>query len=67
MLLTDVRRPARNGPDGELIPMAGQDRSLWQAIRSPKVSAYQRGVLAGRRPYEVQAAIAAIHDEAPVI
>ncbi len=31
MLLTDARRPARTAPDGELIPMAEQDRSLWDA------------------------------------
>jgi RNA polymerase sigma factor (sigma-70 family) len=31
MLLTDARRPARTGPDGELIPMAEQDRALWNA------------------------------------
>src|ERR1700729_2999727 len=29
MLLTDARRPARTGPDGELIPLAQQDRTLW--------------------------------------
>lgn len=31
MLLTDARRPARAGPNGELIPMADQDRGLWNA------------------------------------
>ena len=39
MLLTDARRPARTGPDGELVPMAEQDRSLWNADRrSPRAS-----------------------------
>ena len=36
MLLTDARRPARAGPDGELIPMAEQDRTLWNADQSPR-------------------------------
>src|ERR687887_240396 len=31
MLLTDARRPARTGPDGELVPLAQQDRGLWNA------------------------------------
>ena len=36
MLLTDARRPARTGADGELIPMAEQDRTLWDAAPSPR-------------------------------
>ncbi|GAB3835073.1 RNA polymerase sigma factor [Kribbella italica] len=67
MLLTDARRPARTGPSGELIPMDEQDRSLW--IR-PAIdegialitAALPRGPLG---PYQLQAAIAAVHDEAP--
>jgi len=67
MLLTDARRPARTGPGGELIPMADQDRSLW--IRSSIdegvdliTEALPRGPIG---PYQLQAAIAAVHDEAP--
>ncbi|GAA1561541.1 RNA polymerase sigma factor [Kribbella lupini] len=67
MLLTDARRPARTGPSGELIPMDEQDRTLW--IR-PAIdegialitAALPRGPLG---PYQLQAAIAAVHDEAP--
>jgi RNA polymerase sigma factor (sigma-70 family) len=66
MLLTDARRPARSGPDGELIPLAEQNRALWnrpmiiegmglvtQALRQGQVGEYQ-----------LQAAIAALHDQA---
>jgi predicted RNA polymerase sigma factor len=66
MLLTDARRPARTGPDGELIPLAEQDRTLWSrslvdegiALISDTLS---RGVVGA---YQLQAAIAAVHDEA---
>lgn len=67
MLLTDARRSARTGPNGELIPMAEQDRSRWNAdFISEGVAlvtdALPRGAVG---PYQLQAAIAAIHDEAP--
>jgi RNA polymerase sigma factor (sigma-70 family) len=67
MLLTDARRPARTGPDGELIPMAEQDRTLWSADQIAEgialiTEALPRGPTG---PYQLQAAIAAIHDEAP--
>jgi len=67
MLLTDARRPARTGPDGGLIPMAEQDRSLWNAGYIAEgvaliTAALPRGTTG---PYQLQAAIAAIHDEAP--
>jgi RNA polymerase sigma factor (sigma-70 family) len=67
MLLTDARRPARTGADGGLIPMAEQDRSRWNAGYIAEgvaliTEALPRGP-AG--PYQLQAAIAAIHDEAP--
>ncbi|GII42001.1 RNA polymerase sigma factor [Planotetraspora phitsanulokensis] len=67
MLLTDARRPARTGPDGELVPMAEQDRGLWDAGRIAEgvaliTEALPRGVPG---PYQLQAAIAAVHDEAP--
>ncbi|MDT5184722.1 MAG: hypothetical protein QOI29_2880, partial [Mycobacterium sp.] len=67
MLLTDARRPARTGPDGGLIPMAEQDRGLWNTGYIAEgvaliTDALPRGVTG---PYQLQAAIAAIHDEAP--
>jgi predicted RNA polymerase sigma factor len=67
MLLTDARRPARTGPDGALIPMAEQDRSTWNAGYIAEgidlISAsLPRGTVG---PYQIQAAIAAVHDEAP--
>ena len=67
MLLTDARRPARTAPDGSLIPMAEQDRSLWKAESIAEgvaliTDALPRGPTG---PYQLQAAIAAIHDEAP--
>jgi predicted RNA polymerase sigma factor len=66
MLLTDARRPARVGADGDLIPLAEQDRSAWdqRAIREGVAlisSALPRGAVG---PYQLQAAIAAVHDEA---
>jgi RNA polymerase sigma factor (sigma-70 family) len=67
MLLTDARRPARTGPDGALIPMAEQDRGRWNADLIAEGLALIAGTL-GRGPagpYQLQAAIAALHDEAP--
>ena len=66
MLLTDAR-PARTGPDGSLIPMSEQDRSRWDAGRIAEgvaliTEALPRGPTG---PYQLQAAIAAVHDEAP--
>jgi RNA polymerase sigma factor (sigma-70 family) len=66
MLLTDARRTARTGPDGTLIPLAEQDRRRWDA------AAITEGVTLITRtlkqapigPFQVQAAIAAVHDEA---
>ncbi|MDX6248387.1 MAG: hypothetical protein QOF10_1747 [Kribbellaceae bacterium] len=67
MLLTDARRPARTGQHGELVPMAEQDRSLWLADAIAEgvaliTQALPRGPVG---PYQLQAAIAAVHDEAP--
>jgi RNA polymerase sigma factor (sigma-70 family) len=67
MLLIDARRPARTGPHGELVPMAEQDRSLWIADAITEgvaliTEALPRGPVG---PYQLQAAIAAVHDEAP--
>ena len=67
MLLTDARRGARTGPDGELIPLADQDRSRWNAGAIAEGIALVERTLATARlgPYQVQAAIAAVHAEAP--
>jgi predicted RNA polymerase sigma factor len=67
MLLTDARRSARTGPDGDLIPLAEQDRSLWdQAAISEGVALVTAALSRGSvGPYQLQAAIAAVHDEAP--
>jgi RNA polymerase sigma factor (sigma-70 family) len=67
MLLTDARRAARTGPRGELIPLELQDRSLWdrQAIREGVAlisGTLSRGSVGA---YQLQAAIAAVHDESP--
>ena len=66
MLLTDARRPARTGPGGELIPLAEQDRGLWNAAAIAEgvalvEASLSRGAVG---PYQLQAAIAAVHDEA---
>jgi predicted RNA polymerase sigma factor len=66
MLLTDARRPARTGPEGELIPLTEQDRSLWdrKAISEGVAlitATLSRGSIGS---YQLQAAIAAVHDEA---
>jgi RNA polymerase sigma factor (sigma-70 family) len=66
MLLTDARRAARTGVDGELIPLDQQDRTLWDhdliaegiALISDTLSSGSIG------SYQLQAAIAAVHDEA---
>ena len=67
MLLTDARRPARTGPHGELVPMAEQDRGLWNAEQIAEgVALVSQALPRGPTgPYQLQAAIAAIHDEAP--
>jgi RNA polymerase sigma factor (sigma-70 family) len=66
MLLTDARRPARTRPDGALIPLAEQDRALWDTAAITEGVALITATLAtaAPRPYQVQAAIAAVHDEA---
>nr|WP_202897170.1 sigma-70 family RNA polymerase sigma factor [Actinopolymorpha pittospori] len=67
MLLTDARRAARTGPDGALIPMAEQDRSRWDGVLVAEGIALLSEALprGPTGPYQVQAAIAAVHDEAP--
>ena len=66
MLLTDARRPARTGTGGELIPLDEQDRSRWnQSMIAEGVAllsaAFSKGAVG---VYQVQAAIAAVHDQA---
>jgi RNA polymerase sigma factor (sigma-70 family) len=66
MLLTDARRPARTRPDGALVPLAEQDRSVWDraAIAEGTTMITQTLATAPVGPYQLQAAIAAVHDEA---
>ncbi len=66
MLLTDARRPARSGVAGELIPLEQQDRSLWDRRLIAEGVALITATLARGSigPYQLQAAIAAVHDEA---
>jgi RNA polymerase sigma factor (sigma-70 family) len=66
MLLTDARRPARTLPDGSLVPLASQDRSRWDADAIAQGVALVTDTLARAPvgPYQLQAAIAAVHDEA---
>jgi RNA polymerase sigma factor (sigma-70 family) len=66
MLLTDARRLARTGPHGEIIPLAQQNRAIWdmQEIAEGTMlisSTLRKGAMG---PYQIQAAIAALHDEA---
>jgi RNA polymerase sigma factor (sigma-70 family) len=67
MLLTDARRAARTTAEGELVPLAEQDRTLWNARDIAEGVALITGALPRGTPgpYQLQAAIAAIHDEAP--
>jgi RNA polymerase sigma factor (sigma-70 family) len=66
MLLTDARRPARTTPDGSLVPLAEQDRKRWsreliwegESLVTKSLSRTPAG------PYQIQAAIAAVHDGA---
>ncbi len=67
MLLTDARRAARTGPAGELIPLDEQDRGRWDRAAIAEgvalvTAALPRGAVGA---YQLQAAIAAVHDEAP--
>jgi RNA polymerase sigma factor (sigma-70 family) len=66
MLLTDARRPARAHADGTLIALAEQDRGLWNRAYIEEGTALITAALANATlgPYQLQAAIAAVHDEA---
>jgi RNA polymerase sigma factor (sigma-70 family) len=68
MLLTDARRPARTTAGGALVPMAEQDRTRWDRAAIEEGVALVSDALARTErfgPYQLQAAIAAVHDEAP--
>lgn len=67
MLLTHARRRARSGPTGDLIPLAEQDRSRWDRPMIAEGVRLLEEVLSQRQPgpYQLQAAIAAVHAEAP--
>ncbi|GAA2776586.1 RNA polymerase sigma factor [Saccharopolyspora taberi] len=67
MLITDSRRAARVTPDGVMIPLAEQDRDRWDRALIAEGTELIGRTLAGSRlgPYQVQAAIAAVHAEAP--
>jgi predicted RNA polymerase sigma factor len=69
MLLTEARRPARTGPSGELVPLAEQDRSRWDGTAIAEgvaliTATLSRGAVG---PYQLQAAINAVHDEAATV
>jgi RNA polymerase sigma factor (sigma-70 family) len=66
MLLTDARRYARTGPNDELIPLAQQNRALWDRGQIADGVALLSAALpkSSIGPYQLQAAIAAVHDEA---
>lgn len=66
MLLTDARRAARTSADGSLVPLAEQPRDLWNTVQIREGVALLTRTLgtAPIGPYQMQAAIAAVHDEA---
>ena len=66
MLLTHARRHARTGPSGELVPLDDQDRTRWDPALIAEGDGALEAALAHARPgpYQIQAAIAALHDHA---
>ncbi|MGW6284923.1 RNA polymerase sigma factor [Streptomyces sp. NPDC055107] len=66
MVLTEARTPARTGPAGELIPLDEQDRALWDRTAIAEGTALAEESLAQgpAGDYQLQAAVAALHDEA---
>jgi RNA polymerase sigma factor (sigma-70 family) len=66
MLLTDARIGARMGADGETVPLPKQDRTLWDQLKISEGVALLTAVLSKGAigPYQLQAAVAAVHDEA---
>ena len=69
MLLTEARRAARTRTDGSLVPLSEQDRSCWDQDLIGEGVALVSDALSHTRlgPYQLQAAIAAVHDEAPTV
>ncbi len=67
MLLTDARRSARTTASGAIVPLADQDRSRWDRAAIEEGTALLDATLPTSTigPYQIQAAIAAIHDQAP--
>ncbi|BES71233.1 RNA polymerase sigma factor [Marinobacter nanhaiticus D15-8W] len=67
MLLHDARRISRTNEDGDLVPLEKQDRALWNRAQIAEGADLVTRALATRAfgPYTLQAAIAAVHDEAP--
>jgi RNA polymerase sigma-70 factor (ECF subfamily) len=67
LLLTEARRPARTGPAGILVRLADQDRSLWDGAKVAEGLQMVRELVRRNQPgpYQLQAAIAAVHDAAP--
>ncbi|WP_223190157.1 MULTISPECIES: sigma-70 family RNA polymerase sigma factor [unclassified Streptomyces] len=67
MLLTDARREARTGPHGDLVPLDEQDRDRWDKAEIEEGVALITHALSHgpAGPYQLRAAIAAVHDEAP--
>jgi predicted RNA polymerase sigma factor len=67
MLLTDARRSARTNAAGDLVPLAQQDRALWDKQQITEGIALLSDTLprGSVGPYQLQAAVAAVHDEAP--
>ncbi len=68
LLLTESRRPARTNPDGSVVLLADQDRELWDRVLIVEGQDLVRACLRRNRPgpFQIQAAIAAVHSEAPV-
>ncbi|MHB1510039.1 MAG: RNA polymerase sigma factor [Acidimicrobiales bacterium] len=66
MLFTSSRRPARTAPDGALVLLADQDRTLWDQERATEARGMVRRLVARNQPgpYQIQAAINAVHSEA---
>lgn len=69
MLLTDARRAARTAPDGSFVPLAEQDRSRWDRAMIAEGHELVRACIRRDQPgpYQLTAAIAAVHDAAPSI
>jgi RNA polymerase sigma-70 factor, ECF subfamily len=68
LLLTDARRAARAGPDGRLLLLEEQDRSLWDPAAVAEGAGLAAALMRGARPpgrFTLQAAIAAVHAQAP--